>query len=284
MNPAPSAYDQIHKARLPLKTAMARRLYPHPRLVLTWCHRGSRLAVIGFLCAAADLNAQGGNLALTATTGVASRYVYRGVERSTTAWQAGVDGSVDGWRGQFWSNRPFDGAKTGELQSSLGYVWTPSGAITLEASGTHFWYVDPTIKGAAAHSFEGAAFMGWNRSDGWRPGVSLAYDIRYRSLAVETSLAYVVALKSWGTFLESRAYVGQLAGDDVLPDTTGAAVRDRYSYFGLDVRLPYRIAATTELAVAAGFAGTVGQSRLWSPLNRGAGSRAWLTFAVRFGL
>lgn len=200
MNPAPSAYDQIHKARLPLKTAMARRLYPHPRLVLTWCHRGSRLAVIGFLCAAADLNAQGGNLALTATTGVASRYVYRGVERSTTAWQAGVDGSVDGWRGQFWSNRPFDGAKTGELQSSLGYVWTPSGAITLEASGTHFWYVDPTIKGAAAHSFEGAAFMGWNRSDGWRPGVSLAYDIRYRSLAVETSLAYVVALKSWGTF------------------------------------------------------------------------------------
>jgi hypothetical protein len=241
------------------------------------------LAVIVFLGAAVGLDARDGDLALTAFTGVASRYVQRGVERSTTAWQAGVNGSVDGWRGQFWSNRPFEGAEPRELQSSLGHVWIPTRAITLEAFGTHFWYVDPITKGAAAHSFEGSVFMGWNRSDGWRPGVSLSYDIRYRSRAMEASLAYVVALKSWGTFLESRAYAGQLAGDDVLPDTIGAAVRDRYSYFGLDVRLPYRITAATELAVEANFAGTVGQSRLWSPVNRGEGPRAWATFVMRLG-
>lgn len=282
MNSSLSGCDQNNETQTKSRWVAPSLGRPLLRFIQLPHHGISLLLITGFVFNAPASQARDGDLTLAASTGVTSRHVYRGVDRSATAWQAGLDGSVAGWRGQFWSSRPLDAAEPGELRSLLGYVWSPAKALTLEVTGTHFWYVDAAVKGAAAHSFEGAMQMVWNRSDGWRPGLSYAYDIRFRSRAVEASLAYDVALKSWGTFLESRAYGGHLAADDALPDTTGAAVRDAYSYFGLDVRLPYRIVAATELALEAHCAGAVGQNRVWSPLNRGAGTRGWITFAARF--
>ena len=229
-------------------------------------------------------HAQDGELTLVATTGVASGYAYRGVERSSTAWQAGLEGKLDGWRGRLWSNRPLDSAEPGELQSSLGYVWPAAGGLEVQAWGTHFWYVDGPGNGAAAHSFEAAVQLEWNMRSGWRPGLGFAYDIRYRSRAVEASLAYDVALPNLGTYLELRIYGGCVAAKNVLPDTTGAGISDAYNYFGADVRLPYRIAPHWVLLAEAHLTGTVNQSRVWSPLGRGSGARGLLNLAVRFEL
>jgi len=228
--------------------------------------------------------AQDGELALAATTGLATGYAYRGVERSSAAWQAALEGSLDGWRGRLWSNRPLDSAEPGELQSSLGYVWPAAGALAVEVRGTHFWYIDGPGNGAAGHSFEAAVQLDWNLRSGWRPGLGFAYDIRYRSRAVEASLAYDVALPKLGTYLEFRVYGGCVAAKDVLPDTTGLGISDAYTYYGADVRLPYRIAPHWMLVAEAHITGTVNQSRVWSPLGRGAGSRGLLNLAVRFEL
>jgi len=228
--------------------------------------------------------AQDGELALAATTGLATGYAYRGVERSSAAWQAALEGSLDGWRGRLWSNRPLDSAEPGELQSSLGYVWPAAGALAVEVRGTHFWYIDGPGNGAAGHSFEAAVQLDWNLRSGWRPGLGFAYDIRYRSRAVEASLAYDVALPKYGTYLELRVYGGHLSAEDVLPDTTGAGIGDAYAYYGADVRLPYRIAPHWMLVAEAHLTSTINQSRVWSPLGRGAGSRGLLNLAVRFEL
>ncbi|MFZ5496523.1 MAG: hypothetical protein ACOZE5_14460 [Verrucomicrobiota bacterium] len=234
------------------------------------------------LCNPTGLLAQDGELALAVTTGVASRYVYRGVERSSATWQTGLEGAFDGWRGRLWSNLPSESAEPGELQSSLGYVWRTTSGMDVEARGTHFWYVDGPGNGAAAHSFEAAVHLDWNLPSGWRPGLGFAYDIRYRSRAVEASLAYDVALPDFGTYLELRAYGGQVAAEDVLPDTRVAATRDAYTYFGADLRLPYRIAVHWVLAAEAHLTGTINQNRAWSPMGRGAGSRGSLNLAVKF--
>lgn len=242
------------------------------------------LTAASLLSGTTALQGQDAELAMAVTTGIASGYFYRGVERSTTAWQAGVEGSLDGWRGRLWSNRPLNSAEPGELQSSLGYVWRPAGVMQVEVSGTHFWYVDGSGNGAAAHSFEAALQLDWNLRSGWRPGLGFAYDIRFRSRVAEASLAYDVALPDFGTYLELRVYGGHLAAEAVLPDATGAATRDAYTYYGANVRLPYHFTRHWALVAEAALTSTVNQSRTWSPLGRGAGAHGSLNLAVRFEL
>lgn len=234
------------------------------------------------LCPASPLSAQDDELTLGATAGASSRYVRRGVERSSAAWQTAFDGAYSGWRGRLWFTQPVDSANQQELQSSLGYVWPTKRALAIEASGTHFWYVDTPLKGGAAHSFEAAVRLNWRATQAVRPSLEFAYDIRYRSRVVEASLAYDLALLDWGTFLEWRAYLGSLAAEDVLPDATSGGVRDSYTYYGLDVRLPYRVSWHTTVAAQASIAGTTNQASEWSPIGRGSGMRGWVSISVIF--
>lgn len=247
-----------------------------------WDMRFVMLSGILLLCSGGALSAQDDELMLGASAGVASRYVRRGVERSSAAWQTSFDGAYGGWRGRLGFTQTLDSVNQQELQSSLGYVWPTKGALAIEASGTHFWYVDTPLKGGAAHSFEAAVRLNWRSTQAVRPSLEFAYDIRYRSRVVEASLAYDLALVDWGTFLEWRAYLGSLAAEDVLPDATSGAVRDSYSYYGLDVRLPYRVSWHTTLAVQASLAGTANQASVWSPIGRGTGTRGWAGVSVRF--
>ena len=225
---------------------------------------------------------QSDDLSLVTTTNVASRNVHRGVERSSAAWQAGLDVALYGWRGRLWYSDPFKSTEPGELRSSLRYVWALTKTVTVEASGTHFWYIDEYAKGAASHSFESALQLSWDIGGGLRFGLETSYDIRLRSLGIEASTSYDIALKKWGAFLECRLYAGNFAGKDILPDTTSETTRDAYTYWGADVRLPYRIGAHTTIVAEAHLAETHGQAQAWSPLLQGSGTRGWLSLGASF--
>jgi hypothetical protein len=222
------------------------------------------------------------DLRVRGSSGGVSRHVYRGVERSGPAWQVGLDGAVRGWRGQFWSSRPFDSTAPGELRSAIGYVWSATKDLSIEASGTHFWYVDAPVPGAAAHSFETNVRMTWTTRQQVRWVLESGYDIGFRSLAVEGALQYDLALLRWGTYLQGQVYVGHVRAKDVLPEAVVGGVSDAYGYWGADLRLPYRISWHTTLAVDAHYSETINQNHYWSPLLTGSGGRAWLGVSATY--
>ena len=153
------------------------------------------------------------------SSGVVSCHVYRGVERSGDAWQFALDWALRGWRGRFWCNRPFGSTAPGELRSTLGYVWSVTEALSIEAYGTHFWYVDAPVAGAS-HSFEANVRMIWRTKRELRWVLDSGYDIRFHSLALEGSLEYDLPLLRWGTYLEGRVYVGHVQARGALPRST----------------------------------------------------------------
>lgn len=237
---------------------------------------------LGAVALGGQLPADSGDLALRMSSGVVSRHVYRGVERSGDAWQIALDGTLRGWRGQFWSNRPFDSTAPGELRSTLGYVWSVGEALSIEASGTHFWYVDAPVAGAASHSFEANVRMMWRTKRELRWVLDSGYDIRFHSLALEGSLEYDLPLLRWGTYLEGRVYVGLVQAREVLPNAPVVVGNDAYDYWGADLRLPYRISGHTTLAVDAHYAGAADPDRYWSPRLAGPGQRAWLGLSATY--
>lgn len=237
------------------------------------------------LCAATiggRVQADSEDLVISATVGSVTRHVYRGVERSGGAWQIALDGAVRGWRGQFWSNRPFDSAAPGELRSRLGYVWSVAPTFLIEASGTHFWYVDVPVEGEASHSFEADVRLTWIATRFWRWAIESGYDIRFHSRVLEGSLQYDLPLPRWGTYLEGRVYAGHKEAKDVLPDAAVPGVSDGYGYWGADLKLPYRVSWHTTLAVDAHYADTANQNRYWSPLLKGSGRKTWLGLSASY--
>lgn len=240
------------------------------------------IALACALLGLSTVHASDKNLSLEANGSVASRYVYRGVERSTENWQTSLEGTVAGWRGRVWSSRPWGSEAPGELQSTLGYSWAKADQWTIEVNGTHFWYVDAPVKGAPAHSFEGAVKLSWITRSHWRPAVEFAYDIRFRSRALEASLARDITLGATGTVLELRAYGGHVAADDVLPDTRGISIRDDYIYFGVSARWLYKIGQHWEMQVETSVAGTASQAEAWSPVGGGSGTRGWIGIGTNY--
>ena len=222
------------------------------------------------------------NLSLEMSTGLASRYVYRGIERSAENWQTSFEGIVAGWRGRFWLERPFSSNAPGELQSMLGYSWPVANQWLVEVKGTHFWYVDAPVEGAAGHSFEGAVVLSLNTRSHWRPAVEFAYDIRYHSRAIEVSLARDITFKASGAVLEFRAYGGQVAAEYVLPDSKERSTSDEYSYFGAGIYLRHRLGLHWEMTEEASLAGTANQAESWSPVGGRSGTRGWVAVGTSY--
>ncbi len=226
--------------------------------------------------------ATGESISLEMSTELASRYLYRGVERSAVNWQTAIEGTIDAWQGRVWSELPFDSEAPGEVQSTLGYTWSQTERWIIEVKGTHFWYLEAPVDGAPSHSFEGAIEFSWDAGGEWRPAIEVGYDIRYRSLSMEAMLAREFAFQSRGTVLALRGFGGQVVGNDLLPETAGPPVRDTYIYIGVEVTLRHEFDSHWSLEAEASLVGTANQANAWSPLESGSATRGWLAIGVIF--
>ena len=215
-------------------------------------------------------------------TGIASRYVYRGIERSALNWQAAIEGSVAGWQGRFWSSRSFSSGTPSEVQSMLGYRWSLLDEISVELKGTHFWYVHAPIADTASHSFEGAVDLSWNTHGHWHPSIELAYDIRFRSRTVEAAIARDFSIKAWGSSMELRGYGGNVAAQEVLPDAPSNSPQDDYSYFGASAHLRHMLTEYWSLQLEISMAGTINQADEWSRYKNHSGSRGWFALGTNY--
>jgi hypothetical protein len=235
--------------------------------------------VVGVLVLGSQIvRADGNAVQLNAEAGFASRYVHRGIERLPENWQANIEGYVGGWQGRLWSARTYGSDSPGEIQSSLGYTWANAERWSVAARGTHFWYVDTPLKGAPAHSFEGSVEASVMTDSGWRPAVELAYDIRFRSRTVEASVTREFRFTASKVKVELRCYGGHVSGEDVLPDTTGSATLDAYSYLGIRALWSYPLNHHWEARVETSLTKTFNQARAWSPVGTGSGTRGLIVF------
>ncbi|KAB2910561.1 MAG: hypothetical protein F9K30_22500 [Dechloromonas sp.] len=152
-----------------------------------------------------------------------------------------------------------------EVRSSLGHGWKLGKAMALEVAGTHFWYVDQWMTGAPAHSFEGVVRLSSTAPKRWNPSLEVAYDIRYRSTAVEVSVGREIVTGAGVWTL--RAYGGQVAARDVLPDANSAALRDSYIYYGTMVGLRRKVGLHWSVLGEFGVVGSANQNTAWSELS-----------------
>lgn len=220
-------------------------------------------------------------LSTTADAGYASRRVFRGVERSGDAMQASVGLAQAGWRGNLWASVPFESAEPDEVNLNVGYTAKVSDAFSVGIDATQFWFGNPPA-GATKQSFEAGVEATWSANGGMTTTLAYHHDFRLKADSVQGSLGYSFPLTKLGAFLELSAFAGWVDGSDIRPDAPGPAVGDGYGYFGAEAYLPYRIGGHTTIIAGVHFADTVGQSRLWSPIGAGSGSRGWATLSVSF--
>ena len=210
------------------------------------------------------LRASDDTLSLTLSSGLASDHVERGIERAGASWQSSLCGAVSGWKGRVWHGKPLDADGVEEVRSSLGHGWKFGKTTELEVTGTHFWYVNQSVKGAPAHSFEGAVRLSSIARGRWNPSVEVAYDIRYRSITIEASVdrELLTGVGVWTL----RAHGGQVAARDVLPDASGQALHDSYIYYGATVGLHRKVDLHWSVQGEVGLVGSAGQNLAWSGL------------------
>lgn len=251
---------------------------------LTCVGRLIRCCALAPLIAAAPpaLRAQEDELAVVGSAGLTTGYTYHGVQRASTSWQASLEGTLNQWRSSIWTNLPMHEAEPEERQLTLGYTWPTVGPLAISVSGTHYWFIDRPSRGKTIQSVQPSFSIFWNFRSAWRPSVTFAYDIHARTRTFEASLGYELTLKKLGAFLELRAYGGQVAATKGVPSTGGPLIRDAYSYYGADVRLPCRIGVHWLIVAEGSLAGAINQDRAWSRTKHRAGANGILSLSARF--
>ncbi len=213
--------------------------------------------------------------------GFASRLAVDGIERAEAGATAGVDFSFAGFRSDVAIHRSFRRAEPRVSRLALRQSWTLGEEFSVGLSAKHSRQ-DEVPAGMTRHSSQLGAVLTWTCLDGWTPSVAYHRDIRLQADLAEIRLARSFALTNLGAFLEWSAFAGWIDAADARPDAAGAAVRDAFSYYGAEARLPYRIGERTMVVVTGRISGAIGNAAFWSPTARHGGTRAGVDLSVTF--
>lgn len=220
-----------------------------------------------------------GELVLSATSGISSAYIYRGIRRASTSWQAGVNGTLDRWQGDVWMNCPFVSNQSREIQLALSYTFLRTDAVMMEVRSTGFFFAAETIGATQDSALEPEVQVVWDTRTAWRPAAKFAYEFRSGSQLLEASLGYEIALTKLGTYLELRFYCGKFAaGSNPRISSEGSD----YNYWGADLRIPYRVTGHWMVIAEASLVGSNGPGQAWSHLRRQPGYDGFFRLTARF--
>jgi uncharacterized protein (TIGR02001 family) len=216
---------------------------------------------------------------VSADLGYASKYVFRGIEKTGAATQGGLEFSRDNFRAGLSTNQPFRRGEGDETNLSAAYSGPVGEGMTLEASVRNYWR-NGGPAGDTRHSFEAGVAATLPPIKGFTPSVAYYHDFRLQADTVQAALAYSIALTSIGAFLDLNLFAGGSAGDDWRPDATGPHRHDSYGYWGAEANLPYRIGPHSTLVAGLHYAGTQGRSATNGPFGLSAGQNLWVTLGV----
>ena len=224
----------------------------------------------------------GDDAQVQADFGLASRYVFRGVERAQASAQAGLGVSRDNFSGSLWSNQSLKSGEGREMNLGAAYSSHFTEQLQIEAKVIQYWSGGGPA-GQTKHSFEGGLTASLAPINGFTPSVAYFHDFRLRADTTQGGLTYSIPLTGLGTFVDLNFFAGCAAGDDWRPDTPGPRRKDSYGYWGAEANLPYNISyLVPHSTLVAGFhyASTTGRSAMNGPFGLFSGQNLWVTLGV----
>ena len=242
--------------------------------------------IIAALIAGASVRADepsGPKLDYSVTTSFSytSEYVFRGIKNTKDAFQPSVEVDSNNFNLGVWTSQPVTGGQQNEIDIYGGYKYAVTKELSLQAVATYYWYPEfsttrPNAIDGAKDSFEpgvGATytFMGFS------PSLFYYHDFILKSDTVQGALGYALPLASFGTELDFSVYVGTTSAGDFAPDLPGPSVHESYNYYGADISLPYKLAASTTLTLGGHYAGN-DKAPIGTPRNHG-----WFSIAITAG-
>lgn len=219
-------------------------------------------------------------------TGFATRAPVRGVEQAREGAFGTVRLAGESFRADAWWHQSFHRGDERVAALGAGYeIWKGSDSASLAIVGTHRRLGDagnPTGSRPVSHTTELGIRYTAMPFRTVVPSLSYLRDLRREADIVEMSLAREVALTRWGAFLTASVHAGWVGAADVSSGRAGPPVRDGYSYFGADARLPYRIGERTMVVLGAHVSSAHGAGGAWSNLPRASRTHAGLNLSVTF--
>jgi uncharacterized protein (TIGR02001 family) len=210
----------------------------------------------------------------------ASDYVFRGLKSAGNSFQPSVEVAVGDLSFGLWSNQPITRNENNEIDLYAGYRWAVNSRFLVEAAATYYWYPEArTSLGQTTDTYE----LGFGASYDMAPLTpSLFYyhDFRLKADTLQAAIGHKMPLGSVSaaTF-ETSVFAGAVRMDDVSPDAGGAAVGESYTYYGVDLSIPYKLSANATFTVAGHYV----RNRNLTPTAGLPKEKTWVTAGITIG-
>lgn len=207
--------------------------------------------VLAALAMAAGLHAQRSSYSVTSDFAYASDYVFRGLKQAGNSFQPSLEVTMDDAYVGVWTNQPITKHENNELDLYGGYKYKLNESISFEGVGTYYWY--PEANGALTrHSWELGAGATYTLK-GLSASAYYYRDFRLDANTLQGSVGYSYPLEAIGASLDVTGFIGTVDADDWLPDSP-LKVHESYSYYGVDVSVPYKLSEKATFTVGGHWA------------------------------
>jgi len=220
------------------------------------------LAVAGVTYAADNVNVTTKpSYSVTSDFSYTSEYVFRGVKNSNAAFQGSVEVGQDDVRVGVWTSQPMNskGYKN-ETDFYAGYKVKLDRDLTADFVATYYYYPEANSLAHDTHHTYELGVGGTYDLGGLNPGfagVSTSlyyyYDFRLKAQTLQLSVGYSLPLKEIGTSLDFSVFGGNVSTHDVAPDSPTPAVKEAYTYYGIGLNIPYKLAENAQVHIGASY-------------------------------
>jgi uncharacterized protein (TIGR02001 family) len=209
-----------------------------------------------------------------------SDYVFRGIKSAGNSFQPSVEVAVGDFNAGLWSNQPITKNENNEIDLYAGYRWNVNSRFSVEGAATYYWYPEARSSlGQTADTYEVSVGTSYDMAP-LTPSLFYYHDFTLKSDTLQASIGHKMPLGSVSaaTF-ETSVFAGSVRMKDATPDAAGPAINESYSYYGIDVSIPYKLSANATFTVA-------GHHVRNQNLAPGAGvpkDKTWFTAGVTIG-
>jgi uncharacterized protein (TIGR02001 family) len=238
--------------------------------------------LLAALVSAAGLGAAATVPAYTVTTDFSytSDYVFRGLKSAGNSFQPSVEVAVGEFNAGLWTNQPITKNENDEVDLYTGYRWNVNSRFAVEGAATYYWYPEARASlGQTDDTYELSVGSSYDMAP-LTPSLFYYHDFRLKSDTLQAAIGHKMPLGGVSAAtLETSVFAGTVHMKDAAPDAAGAAINESYSYYGIDLSIPYKLAPNATFTVAGHYVRN-------QNVPPGAGTpkeKAWVSAGVTIG-